>query len=162
VVRYSPILYELRPGVAGVEPAETKLAVIEKDVEGVMDVDVVGQRDPVASPAQADPSSTLISPRPTPSLRPVGHSRSQSLSSVGASPLVGPIDTGVSAREQPTTGSVFALPYRMLYAVLTMDSVAIYDTQQSPPLCLLTKLHYDEFTDATWCAGLFLCVRWVG
>ncbi|KAJ7021155.1 chromatin assembly complex protein [Mycena alexandri] len=48
------------------------------------------------------------------------------------------------------TGSVFALPYRMLYAVVTMDTVAIYDTQQAGPVCLLTKLHYDEFTDLTW------------
>ena len=48
------------------------------------------------------------------------------------------------------TGSVFALGYRMLFAVVTMDSVAIYDTQQAGPVCLLTKLHYDEFTDVTW------------
>ena len=48
------------------------------------------------------------------------------------------------------TASMFALPYRMLYAVVTMDSVAIYDTQQTGPICLLTKLHYDEFTDMTW------------
>ncbi|EDR10655.1 chromatin assembly complex 1 subunit B/CAC2 [Laccaria bicolor S238N-H82] len=47
-------------------------------------------------------------------------------------------------------GSVFALPYRMLFAVVTMDTVAIYDTQQAGPVCLLTKLHYDEFTDMTW------------
>jgi len=46
--------------------------------------------------------------------------------------------------------SMFALPYRMLYAVVTMDSVTIYDTQQTGPICLLTKLHYDEFTDMTW------------
>jgi len=31
-----------------------------------------------------------------------------------------------------------------------MDTVAIYDTQQAGPVCLLTKLHYDEFTDMTW------------
>ncbi|KAG2131400.1 uncharacterized protein EDB93DRAFT_1094369, partial [Suillus bovinus] len=50
----------------------------------------------------------------------------------------------------PNTGSMFALPYRMLYAVLTMDAIAIYDTQQSGPVCMLTKLHYNEFTDALW------------
>ena len=26
----------------------------------------------------------------------------------------------------------------------------IYDTQQAGPVCLLTKLHYDEFTDMSW------------
>jgi len=31
-----------------------------------------------------------------------------------------------------------------------MDTVAIYDTQQAGPVCLLTNLHYDEFTDTTW------------
>ena len=39
----------------------------------------------------------------------------------------------------------------MLYAVATMDTVMIYDTQQAGPVCLLTKLHYDEFTDMSWC-----------
>jgi chromatin assembly factor 1 subunit B len=37
-----------------------------------------------------------------------------------------------------------------LYAVATMDSIAIHDTQQAGPICLLTKLHYDEFTDMSW------------
>ncbi|KAJ7754767.1 hypothetical protein B0H16DRAFT_1886478 [Mycena metata] len=40
------------------------------------------------------------------------------------------------------TGSVFALPCRMLYAVVTMDAVAIYDTQQVAKVCLLTKRVY--------------------
>ena len=35
-----------------------------------------------------------------------------------------------------------------------MDTVSIYDTQQAGPVCLLTKLHYDEFTDMSWYAGL--------
>ena len=48
------------------------------------------------------------------------------------------------------TGWVFALGYRMLFAVVTMDSVGIYGTQQAGPVCLLTKLHYDEFTNVTW------------
>jgi chromatin assembly factor 1 subunit B len=38
----------------------------------------------------------------------------------------------------------------MFYAVATMDTITIYDTQQAGPICLLTKLHYDEFTDITW------------
>ncbi|KAJ7742642.1 hypothetical protein B0H16DRAFT_1890279 [Mycena metata] len=39
------------------------------------------------------------------------------------------------------TGSVFALPYCMLYAVVTMDTLAIYDTQAGP-VCLPTKRVY--------------------
>ena len=53
------------------------------------------------------------------------------------------------------TGTVFALPYRMLFAVATMDSISIHDTQQAGPIALLTKLHYDEFTDMTWSVGFY-------
>lgn len=54
------------------------------------------------------------------------------------------------------TGLVFTLPYRMLFAVVTMETVAIYDKQRAGPL-LLTRLHYDEFTDMAWCVPC-LCV----
>jgi hypothetical protein len=43
----------------------------------------------------------------------------------------------------------------MLFAVATMDAIAIHDTQQAGPICLLTKLHYDEFTDMSWCVFFF-------
>ncbi|KAJ7735183.1 hypothetical protein B0H16DRAFT_1731447 [Mycena metata] len=50
---------------------------------------------------------------------------------------------GCSPSSTPAlTGSVFALPYRMLYAVVTMDTVAIYDMQQAGLVCLLTKRVY--------------------
>ena len=38
----------------------------------------------------------------------------------------------------------------MLFAVATMDTITIHDTQQASPIALLTKLHYDEFTDMAW------------
>ncbi|KAJ7742631.1 hypothetical protein B0H16DRAFT_1022465 [Mycena metata] len=38
------------------------------------------------------------------------------------------------------TGSAIALPYCMLCAFVATDTVAIYDTQQTGPVCLLTKL----------------------
>ncbi|KAK9466108.1 WD40-repeat-containing domain protein [Lipomyces arxii] len=54
----------------------------------------------------------------------------------------------------PPTGSgkqqAFSLPYRIVYAVATQDSVYIYDTQQSLPLCVVSNLHYATFTDLTW------------
>ncbi|KAJ7724001.1 hypothetical protein B0H16DRAFT_1736948 [Mycena metata] len=58
------------------------------------------------------------------------------------------------AASKPSTPSSPApghatLPYHMLYAVVTMDAVAIYD-RQSGPVCLLTKLHCAEFTDLAW------------
>ena len=199
-VRFSPILYELRPAVTtatGEEhphEGETKVqalpnASLEKGVDGRIDVDVVGplsgtteqvvgnlrgssgtsfylgssipQRAPTYQPSIATPS-----PRPallTSGINPSGLS--------GASPMLSPMDirpptpaaskpstpvlapqaeTSTSASAVVPTASVFALPYRMLFAVVTMDAVAIYDTQQAGPVCMLTKLHYDEFTDLTW------------
>lgn len=45
---------------------------------------------------------------------------------------------------------MFSLPYRMVYAIATQDSVLIYDTQQHTPLCAISNLHYATFTDLTW------------
>ncbi|GAA5888549.1 hypothetical protein JCM16303_004253 [Sporobolomyces ruberrimus] len=49
-----------------------------------------------------------------------------------------------------TTRSLFDLPYRMVYAVATLDSVYLYDTQQEAPICMFGNLHYAPFTDLTW------------
>ncbi|GAA5957764.1 hypothetical protein JCM3765_003758 [Sporobolomyces pararoseus] len=46
--------------------------------------------------------------------------------------------------------SLFDLPYRMVYAVATLDSVYLYDTQQEGPICMFGNLHYAPFTDITW------------
>ena len=51
--------------------------------------------------------------------------------------------------EQPVT-SIFCLPYRMVYAVATQESVWVYDTQQSSPLYCFSNLHYAPFTDLAW------------
>ena len=97
---------------------------------------------PVLSPMDLRPPTPAASKPPTPvPSSSQGHAHSNPITSSAVH-----------------TGSVFALPYRMLFAVVTMDTVAIYDTQQAGPVCLLTKLHYDEFTDMTWCvsAPLFI------
>ncbi|KAK7205771.1 component of the chromatin assembly complex [Myxozyma melibiosi] len=52
--------------------------------------------------------------------------------------------TGAGAQQ------AFVLPYRIVYAVATQDSVFIYDTQQTTPLCVVSNLHYATFTDLTW------------
>lgn len=49
---------------------------------------------------------------------------------------------------------MFSLPYRMVYAIATQDSVLIYDTQQQTPLCAISNLHYATFTDLTWYLAL--------
>ena len=181
-VRFSPVLYELRPGVApaggssAVGSAEPPAAVLERGIDGNMRVEVVGPLGgAVSAPALMTPQKTHTAPIETPT-----PTRPGSGAHPAASPALSPMDLRppTPAASQPSTpapahsqsgffsqsqekekekapatgtGSVFALPYRMLFAVVTMDTDAIYNTQQAAPLCLLTKLHYDEFTDMTWC-----------
>ncbi|KAG6835054.1 hypothetical protein H0H93_005249 [Arthromyces matolae] len=183
-VRFSPILFDLRPGVEGPEGPvvhETKTAALERGSDGIVDVDVAG---PVSG---AEGVGSFVTPQRTNS-QSQGHTShivapSPRHASIMASPAMSPLDLRppTPAASKPptptpntmhtptrvppapalgshhagngghaTTASVFTLPYRMLYAVLTMDTVTIYDTQQAGPVCLLTKLHYDEFTDASW------------
>eukprot|EP00529_Nitzschia_sp_RCC80_P014459 CAMPEP_0113480046 /NCGR_PEP_ID=MMETSP0014_2-20120614/21648_1 /TAXON_ID=2857 /ORGANISM="Nitzschia sp." /LENGTH=752 /DNA_ID=CAMNT_0000373413 /DNA_START=257 /DNA_END=2515 /DNA_ORIENTATION=+ /assembly_acc=CAM_ASM_000159 len=42
------------------------------------------------------------------------------------------------------------LPYRSVFAVLTLDSVLIYDTHHSKPLSVIQGLHYAGLTDCCW------------
>jgi len=42
------------------------------------------------------------------------------------------------------------LPYRSIFAVLTVDSILIYDTVHSSPLCIAKNLHYAGLTDCSW------------
>ncbi|KAF7320775.1 WD-REPEATS-REGION domain-containing protein [Mycena chlorophos] len=140
-VRFNPVLFDLRAGVGTVETktvegsATGDVEEAKRDAEEVVDVDMVGQPQQLASPALSPTDMTLPPPVPTPA--------ASKASSPGNStiPLPPP---------QSSSNSLFALPYRMLYAVATMDTIAIYDTQQTSPLCLLAKLHYDELTDVSW------------
>lgn len=61
-----------------------------------------------------------------------------------------------------TTGPsmAFSLPYRMVYAVATEDSVLLYDTQQQTPICVVSNLHCATFTDLTWYVSRV--TRWLG
>lgn len=53
--------------------------------------------------------------------------------------------------------SLFDLPYRMVYAVATLDIVYLYDTQQASPIAMFSNLHYAPFTDLTWYVHGDLC-----
>lgn len=46
--------------------------------------------------------------------------------------------------------SMFALPYRMILAVATQNSVLLYDTQQPEPFGIVSNIHYTRLTDLTW------------
>lgn len=53
-------------------------------------------------------------------------------------------------RSSSLNSPVFKLQYRIIYAVATQDSVIVYDTQQTAPLCVVSNLHYSAFTDLAW------------
>lgn len=172
-VRFSPILYELRPGLFGPDGSiDTKYVVVEKGRDTAVNVDVEGP--PASAPntpalsasseiphASPSPSkTTLLAPLALPAVIP-----SLSTSLTLPSPVLSatdsvralspPVSKPSTPAPPPSGTSVFALPYRMLFAVATMDAIAIHDTQQAGPICLLTKLHYDEFTDMSWCVFFF-------
>ena len=44
------------------------------------------------------------------------------------------------------------LQYRIIFAVITLDSVYVYDTQSWHPILALHHLHYSQLTDACWSA----------
>ncbi|KAG2522394.1 hypothetical protein BBO99_00006268 [Phytophthora kernoviae] len=44
----------------------------------------------------------------------------------------------------------FKTKFRSVFAVITLDAVVLYDTQQAHPICTIKGLHYADLTDATW------------
>ncbi|ORX91477.1 WD40 repeat-like protein [Basidiobolus meristosporus CBS 931.73] len=48
------------------------------------------------------------------------------------------------------TSPVVDLPYRIVYAVASQDSVLVYDTQHQYPIAMVSNLHYATLTDIAW------------
>ena len=135
-VRFSPVLFELRPpnpNMTTGEPKKVELdvgkEVEEVELSGFSSAGSAGERS--SAPPPATPSVHTL---PSPALSAVDHTP--------ATKADGSVGTG--------PGGVFALSYRMMYAVATQDSVLVYDTQQTSPVCVMSKLHYDSFTDMSW------------
>ncbi|ETV91876.1 hypothetical protein, variant 12 [Aphanomyces invadans] len=55
-------------------------------------------------------------------------------------------------RGVPTARNTFGLPYRVIFAVATLTSVAIYDSQLPRPICVVDRVHYADLTDISWSA----------
>lgn len=59
---------------------------------------------------------------------------------------------------------MFGLPYRLVFAVASEDSIFLYDTQQTLPFGYVSNIHYHTLSDLTWythtlqmsCIALFL------
>lgn len=48
------------------------------------------------------------------------------------------------------TDSLFRLPYRVIFAVATLNSLYIYDSESAPPIVIVAGLHYAAITDISW------------
>lgn len=50
------------------------------------------------------------------------------------------------------------LPYRMAFAVSTIDNIIIYTTQSTFPICVIKNVHYDSINDLSWVGNRVLVV----
>lgn len=58
-------------------------------------------------------------------------------------------------------GGPFDLPYRMVFAVASVETVIVYDTSGGAPLAVLGGLHFEAapITDIAWsCDGRYLAI----
>ncbi|KAI3495432.1 hypothetical protein L1887_37772 [Cichorium endivia] len=49
-----------------------------------------------------------------------------------------------------SSSSCFKLPYRLIFAVATLNSLYVYDTEGMEPIAVLAGLHYAAITDISW------------
>lgn len=135
VVRCSPIVYTLRQS-----PPVTKHITI--DTSSAEDP-IPSLPEPLSKPS---PVSSVMEPPPPPASTESLTPNSKTLN----------VETGSTA---PGPKPAFSLPYRMVYAVATQDSVLLYDTQQQTPICIVSNLHCATFTDLAWSSdGLTLLI----
>ena len=148
VIKFSPILYELRRGTRWNKTDETDGIAPHPNVPLE-----VGKQKTVSlgSTAGALASSSAIQedinvgegqPKTTRSYSATSSTSSSPTKSMGTS--------STPPASSLVQSSMIGLPYRMIFAVATHDSVWIYDTQQGGPLCCFSNMHYASFTDLTW------------
>lgn len=64
--------------------------------------------------------------------------------------MVGSAPSSGSKNHPPGSISPTGLPYRSIFAVLTLDSILVYDTHHAAPLSVIQGLHYSGLTDCCW------------
>ncbi|KAH6687861.1 chromatin assembly factor 1 subunit B [Plectosphaerella plurivora] len=126
VIKCSPIYYTQRTS-----PPVTKHITIDTSSA---EEPIPALPEPVS---QASPAPSVMDPPPPPNATPDAVSTPSKHHAEPAVSTPGP---------KPT----FSLPYRMVYAVGTQDSVLLYDTQQQTPICIVSNLHCATFTDLAW------------
>jgi chromatin assembly factor 1 subunit B len=132
VVKCSPIYYTTRK-----TPATTKNITIDTSSAE----DTMAELPEPAVPKS--PTHSIMEPPP-----PLPQTTDPSGPASSPKPKFLEVETSNASSQGPTMA--FSLPYRMIYAVATEDSVLMYDTQQQTPLCVVSNLHCATFTDLTW------------
>lgn len=51
---------------------------------------------------------------------------------------------------QKSSAALLNLPYRLVFAVASEDSVLFYDTEQSFPFGYVSNIHYHTLSDISW------------
>ncbi|KAK8110829.1 chromatin assembly factor 1 subunit B [Apiospora kogelbergensis] len=140
-VKCSPVVYTLRQQ----SPPATKHITI--DTSSAEDP-IPALPEPISKPS---PAPSVMDPPPPPPPTSASESEKNGTPSKPSN-----LETGASA---PGPKPTFALPYRVMYAVATQDSVLLYDTQQMTPICVVSNLHLATFTDLAWSSdGLTLLI----
>jgi chromatin assembly factor 1 subunit B len=129
VVKCSPVYYTLRKAI----PSTKHITIDTSSVDGSMPL----LPEPMVSP-KGSSAHSVMDPPPL-----ISHDSSGPKSD----PRGLEVETGTTP---PGPNMAFSLPYRMVYAVATQDSVLVYDTQQQTPICVVSNLHCATFTDLTW------------
>ncbi|KAI9848939.1 MAG: hypothetical protein M1838_000319 [Thelocarpon superellum] len=135
-VKCSPIYYSLRK----TSPPTKHIAVDTSS----SDDSIPSLPEPAIS-SKTSASSSMMEPPPLEMAAPAPTSEPS-----GSAPTSSPKVDGDHGSVRPGPPPTFALPYRMVYAVATQDSILVYDTQQQIPLCIVSNLHFATFTDLAW------------
>lgn len=130
-VKCSPIFYTLKQGTQPVKNITLDTSNGEEMFPSLPE------------PVVPDQASTK-----QPSMEPPASTTANDTSKPQASPKT--VESNSKDAAQSAAPPVFALSYRIVYAVATQDAVLVYDTQQQTPLCVVSNLHFATFTDLTW------------
>lgn len=61
-----------------------------------------------------------------------------------------PVKFHLRENEENNSNSAIDLPYRLIFAVASTDTLLLYDTQYLEPFALIGNIHYAALTDITW------------
>ena len=144
-VRFSPRLYRRKT------PVEAPRTPAPETAAGEVRHEETAAAETVAQAVGAEPAVDGAQ-------QPGGEANADDVAAIpgdgGAAPAA---DAAAAVTVEPAPD--FDLPYRVVFAVCTTDTVAVYDTGADAPVAFVSGLHYATITDAAWSpCGLKLVV----